>query len=230
IRPTVEDSVLKLMEFFEKEADRKAFDIFPFYKEFTLDVIYRVAMGQNGSKMFTDKEKLLAIDSIFRRSFRQPVFYLASIVPSLRLTLREEVVPSKTDSRKFFNAIAGLRKSRVPALFNGIFKTIDERIEKRAKRAAENEEPQEPSDFIDLFLDARAEQDFDNTAEFSKFGVQVTKRLTRDEIAAQCFVFLVGGFDTTASSLAFCTYLLAKNPQVQKNLQDEIDQYCNTEV
>ncbi|KAK5966519.1 Unspecific monooxygenase, partial [Trichostrongylus colubriformis] len=62
-----------------------------------------------------------------------------------------------------------------------------------------------------------------------------TKRLTRDEIAAQCFVFasrtqnLVGGFDTTASSLAFCTYLLAKNPQVQKDLQDEIDQYCNTE-
>ncbi|KAK6022299.1 hypothetical protein OSTOST_12009, partial [Ostertagia ostertagi] len=86
-----------------------------------------------------------------------------------------------------------------------------------------------PTDFIDLFLDARAEQSFHNTAEFSKTGVQVSKHLTREEITAQCFVFLLAGFDTTATSLAFVTYLLAKHSSVQKHLQEEIDQYCNRE-
>ncbi|XGW03005.1 hypothetical protein V3C99_014761 [Haemonchus contortus] len=218
IRPTVESSVLALMEFFETEADNKAFDIFPFYKEFTMDVISRIAMGQQGSQMFKDKRKVATMESIFRRSLRQPIFYLASMAPSLRRPLSQ-----------FFMAIAPLRKSKIPALFNVIYKTIDERIEKRAQDAAKGVVSQEHTDFIDLFLDARAEQDFDNNAEFSKLGVQVTKHLTREEIAAQCFVFLLAGFDTTATSLAFVTYLLAKNPRVQQILQEEIDQHCNSD-
>ncbi|KAK6055359.1 hypothetical protein COOONC_07136 [Cooperia oncophora] len=64
IRPTIESSVLALMDFFEKEANMKAFDVVPFYKEFTLDVIYRIAMGQRESEMFTDKEKVAAVDSV----------------------------------------------------------------------------------------------------------------------------------------------------------------------
>ncbi|KAK5979235.1 Unspecific monooxygenase, partial [Trichostrongylus colubriformis] len=194
IRPTVESSALALMEFFEKEADRKAFDIYPFYKEFTLDVIYRVAMGQNGSRLFVDKEKFLAVDTLFHRSLRHPVLFLAS-----------SIAPSNPLLRALYCR------------------------PRMAKRSAENDEHQEPTDFIDLLLDARAEEEFDNTAEFSKAGVQVMKRLTREEIAAQCFVFLVAGFDTAAGSLAFCTYLLAKNPNIQKNLQEEIDEYCNKE-
>ncbi|KAK6042167.1 hypothetical protein COOONC_20328 [Cooperia oncophora] len=207
------------MDFFEKEANMKAFDVVPFYKEFTLDVIYRIAMGQRESEMFTDKEKVAAVDSIFRTNLRRPVFYLAALVPCLRIPLR-----------KLFIAAAPLRKSKVPALFQKIYKTIDERIEARAKNAAEGIASQERTDFIDLFLDARAEQDFDNKAEFSKTGVQVSKHLTREEITAQCFVFLLAGFDTTATSLAFATHLLAKHPSVQKNLQEEIDQHCNREV
>ncbi|KAK6009375.1 hypothetical protein OSTOST_25717, partial [Ostertagia ostertagi] len=114
---------------------------------------------------------------IFRTNPRQPVFYLASVIPSLRIPIR-----------KLYIAAAPLRKSRVPALFNKIYKTIDERIESR-----------------------------------------VSKHLTREEITAQCFVFLLAGFDTTATSLAFVTYLLAKHSSVQKHLQEEIDQYCNRE-
>ncbi|KAK6020193.1 hypothetical protein OSTOST_14157, partial [Ostertagia ostertagi] len=72
------------MDFFEKEADKKAFDIFPFYKEFTMDVICRIAMGQKSSEMFTNKAKVAAIDAVFRRNFRQPLFYLARVAPYLR--------------------------------------------------------------------------------------------------------------------------------------------------
>ncbi|KAK6038560.1 hypothetical protein COOONC_23934 [Cooperia oncophora] len=130
---------------------------------------------------------------------------------------------------KIYTAAAPIRKSTVPALFEKIYKTIDERIEARARNTAAGIVSPEPTDFIDLFLDARAEQEFDNKAEFSKTGVQVSKHLTREEITAQCFVFLLAGFDTTATSLAFVTYLLAKHPSVQKILQEEIDQHCNRE-
>ncbi|EPB69399.1 hypothetical protein ANCCEY_11518 [Ancylostoma ceylanicum] len=61
IRPTVEDSTLALMELFDERAGQQAFNIFTYYKEFTMDVICRIAMGQKGSKMFTD-DKVDRID------------------------------------------------------------------------------------------------------------------------------------------------------------------------
>ncbi|KHJ95283.1 hypothetical protein OESDEN_04769 [Oesophagostomum dentatum] len=116
--------------------------------------------------------------------------YFATVVPSTRLALR-----------KLYMATARLRQIAIPTLFDQIYRTIDERIETR-KNMKEGEES-EPTDFIDLFLDARAEQHFDNNSEFTKTGVHVEKQLTREEIAAQCFVFLLAGFDTTANSLAY---------------------------
>ncbi|PIO66458.1 hypothetical protein TELCIR_11826 [Teladorsagia circumcincta] len=107
VRPTVESSVLALMGFFEKEADKNAFDIFP--------------------KLYM---------------------------------------------------IPFLGQSKTPTIYKLIYKTIDERIEKRANSTTEYVQPQEPTDFIDLFLDARAEEDFNNDAEFSKSGVQTISNET----------------------------------------------------
>lgn len=219
IHPTLESSVLALMDLFDKKANQRAFNIFPFYKEFTMDVICRIAMGQQGSRMFMDEGKVAAIDSIFKRNFRQPIFYLAAAAPGIRVALR-----------RLFMIVASARKTIVPALFEKIYETIDKRIEKRAEDAAAGVESHEATDFIDLFLDARAEQDFDDSGEFSRMGLHVTKHLTREEITAQCFVFLLAGFDTTATSLAFVTHLLARNPLVQKNLQEEIDQHCSRDT
>ncbi|KAK6022300.1 hypothetical protein OSTOST_12010, partial [Ostertagia ostertagi] len=100
IRPTVESSVLALMEFFEKQADKEAFNIFPFYKEFSLDVIYRIAMGQRESELFSDKEKVAAVDYIFRTNPRQPVFYLASVIPSLRIPIRKLYIAAAPSEKK----------------------------------------------------------------------------------------------------------------------------------
>jgi cytochrome P450 len=43
-------------------------------------------------------------------------------------------------------------------------------------------------------------------------------------IAAQSFVFLVAGSDTTAGALSFIMYAIAKHPEIQKQVQEEIDQ------
>ena len=41
----------------------------------------------------------------------------------------------------------------------------------------------------------------------------------------QIFVFLAAGYETTATTLAYLSYYLALNPDIQSKLQDEIDEY-----
>uniref|UniRef100_A0A1B6MN44 Cytochrome P450 n=1 Tax=Graphocephala atropunctata TaxID=36148 RepID=A0A1B6MN44_9HEMI len=49
------------------------------------------------------------------------------------------------------------------------------------------------------------------------------KVMTDECIAAQSFVFLTGGSETTSTAIAFNLYELAVNPQVQTKLQQEVD-------
>ncbi|CAJ0576393.1 unnamed protein product, partial [Mesorhabditis spiculigera] len=58
---------------------------------------------------------------------------------------------------------------------------------------------------------------------------EVTRKLTEDEVIAQCFVFLVAGFDTTANTLAYVSHFLAQNRDVQDRVREEIDSVCTTE-
>lgn len=46
--------------------------------------------------------------------------------------------------------------------------------------------------------------------------------LTTNEIAAQAWVFFLDGFDTTSTSLLYCVYMLAINPDVQTKARNII--------
>lgn len=50
------------------------------------------------------------------------------------------------------------------------------------------------------------------------------KKLTVDQVMAQVFVFFFGGFDTSASVSSYALYELAKNPEIQRKAQIEIDE------
>jgi len=50
----------------------------------------------------------------------------------------------------------------------------------------------------------------------------VTKNLSMDELVAQCVIFFIAGYDTTASTLSFATYFLALNEDVQEKARQEI--------
>uniref|UniRef100_A0A914QBN5 Cytochrome P450 n=1 Tax=Panagrolaimus davidi TaxID=227884 RepID=A0A914QBN5_9BILA len=51
-----------------------------------------------------------------------------------------------------------------------------------------------------------------------------TKRtLTKMEILAQLLFFLVAGYETTATTLHFITYLLAQHPEIQDKIRDEVN-------
>merc|ERR1719334_2372811 len=55
------------------------------------------------------------------------------------------------------------------------------------------------------------------------------KILSEDEIVAHEFIFILAGYETTAAALLFTSYLLAKNPDIQDRLQEEIDTHFPNE-
>jgi cytochrome P450 family 6 len=61
-------------------------------------------------------------------------------------------------------------------------------------------------DFIQLLIDLKNSGD----------------ALTVEEIAAQCFVFFLSGFDTSATTQTFTLYERAKNQDIQERLREEI--------
>lgn len=51
------------------------------------------------------------------------------------------------------------------------------------------------------------------------------KMITEDEIVGQAFVFLLAGYETSSNTLAFTCYLLAINPECQRKVQREVDEF-----
>ncbi|XP_026474277.1 cytochrome P450 9e2-like [Ctenocephalides felis] len=63
------------------------------------------------------------------------------------------------------------------------------------------------------------------TVTESTVGKATNNRIWEDDdLAAQAVLFLVAGFDTSSTLMCFTCYELAINPDVQKKLQDEIDE------
>ena len=61
-------------------------------------------------------------------------------------------------------------------------------------------------------------------AERNALNINFTnKYLTENEILAQAWIFFVAGYETTATTLSFCSYELALNPQCQEKLYEEVN-------
>ncbi|CAG4965667.1 unnamed protein product [Parnassius apollo] len=89
--------------------------------------------------------------------------------------------------------------------------------------AQRNSMPTNRKDFMDLILELRQHRKINSTKK-SDEEQENTIELTDDIIAAQAFVFYVAGYETSATTMTFMLYELAKNPDVQEKLIKELDE------
>jgi cytochrome P450 len=114
------------------------------------------------------------------------------------------------------------------------FKEATNQIIEKRKRTGQTR-----NDFLQLLLDTAkevsAEEKWDEDKEgdiAANYGVEdaskllkltTRKNLNMDELLAQCVIFFIAGYDTTASTLSFASYLLALNQDKQALLREEVD-------
>ena len=89
-------------------------------------------------------------------------------------------------------------------------------------------------DLLQLMMDATGDKEEEEEEEKEEGKKTTSKdpsnnseklKLTDEEVMMVSFDALLAGYDTTANTLAFASYVLALHPHVQEKLQAEIDQY-----
>ncbi|XP_039616763.1 thromboxane-A synthase isoform X2 [Polypterus senegalus] len=188
---------------------------------FTMDVIASVAFGtQVNSQKNPENPFVKHAQTFFSFTFFRPLAMILIAFPFLISPLIW-IVPNK-------------RRDNLNNFFISFIKNI---IKER-----DNQSPNERRrDFLQLMLDARNStecaslENFDlvhHTDDISG-DVQTTTAskkvqkttLTENEIMGQGFIFLLAGYETTSSTLAFACYMLAIYQDCQKMVIKEVDDF-----
>lgn len=82
-------------------------------------------------------------------------------------------------------------------------------------------------DFIQILIQMRNTSEIKDDSDVS-WCVESTftnefKSLTIEQCAAQVLLFYAAGFDSSSTTLSFGLYELARNPEVQRRVQEDID-------
>jgi len=205
-----DQSSKKLVSYIEKEMDKSGeVNLQEGYSKYTMDVIASAAFGID-SKTFDKKEA-----SVFEKMAEQLQF---------RFTILLFIILPKLTDYLGLTPFSG----DVMGFFSGAIKSaINHRVETGERR----------DDFIQLMMEAREGKSKLDESELNDFEKEAiikttpTDRTTTfsaklpledDDIAAQCVIFIIGGFDTTQSLLIFMAYVLALHKDVQDKLRKEV--------
>ncbi|CAG2173908.1 unnamed protein product, partial [Oppiella nova] len=187
------------------------------HQNFTMDVIASCAFATKTNSQY-DPNNPFVVNG--RNVF---VFRAIKLIPAF-------IFPKR------INKLLGIRTHLGEEPNNWICDLASHMLEKRRNGFKNN-------DFLQLLIDAKAGDQNNNKdanadnleahhvnqgeeemlAEKSVLNGNIgAKSLTDDEIIAQSWLFLIAGFETTATTLGYISYLLALNPSAQEKLYDEV--------
>uniref|UniRef100_A0A8C1HYT4 unspecific monooxygenase n=1 Tax=Cyprinus carpio carpio TaxID=630221 RepID=A0A8C1HYT4_CYPCA len=124
-----------------------------------------------------------------------PLFLLILLFPSIAIILKKM-------------GVTLFSKSAMDFFYSAVKKIKDEH----------NKESDGRVDFLQLMLQNQIPGD-----HFGDTDEQPAKGLTDHEILSQSLVFILGGYETTSTTLTFLLYNLATNPDCLEKLVEEID-------
>ncbi|XP_042877020.1 cytochrome P450 6k1-like isoform X2 [Penaeus japonicus] len=205
--PLVCEKADALVTFSLNEARRKPYiDMKYNFGRFTIDTIASCAFGIECNSLVDDNAEFpKRADKFFETThFNIMKFILMNTLPGLAKLLNLRFTQPEAD---FLEEV--------------VEHTIKERL-KGEKRG----------DFLDLLLEARTPDGVPKEIKkiYGEDGAIKSKYLLDDiTIAAQCMLFLIAGYETTATTLGFSAFLLAKNPNAQDKLRREIQDLVHEE-
>ncbi|XP_046554328.1 cytochrome P450 3A5-like, partial [Haliotis rubra] len=188
-----------LTDNFAKAAEsNQSIDVKRYFGAFTMDAIssttFRIEVDSQSDFKNAFVEEA---KKFFGEGIQNPLVMIVMIFPALT---------------PLFRALGASTFSRTTLRF--FSKVLNEMIEQR--KADLKEGKMKRQDFFQLLMDA--EDDGTDTQ-----GGSQKKKMTNDEIIGQAMLFFIAGYETMANTLHFGAYSLAKNPDVQKRLTEEID-------
>lgn len=164
---------------------------------------------------------------------------IASIAFGLDVdSIADPDTPFRKYGRQFFikswkNGLRNLAKFISPKLMHLLrLKFIDDDIEEfffdivRQTMALREQQNVVRKDFFQLLIQLRntgyIQSDNDWETKMTS-DEEKDKNLTVNELSATAFIFYAAGFETTSSTVSFCLYELAKNLEIQRIVQEEIN-------
>ncbi|KAI7693642.1 Cytochrome P450 3A11 [Sarcoptes scabiei] len=206
------------MNAIEKKSDhRQPIMIRSITGNFTMDVIAKCAFATD-TNAHSDKENQ------FVRNAKN-IFQLNLI----------EIIIRFMAPKFLFNFLSEMKFPFFYSKSNEFFKNLSVHLIKQRKESG----GKHFDDMLQLMVDARLGKDerYEKADEFDSFQVNLeeiqqenelfkdvigSKYLSEEEIVAQSVVFFLAGYETTATTMAFCCYELAMNQDIQQKLFDEI--------
>uniref|UniRef100_A0A2A4J918 unspecific monooxygenase n=1 Tax=Heliothis virescens TaxID=7102 RepID=A0A2A4J918_HELVI len=193
-------------DFLDKEANTsKELEMRSLIARYTMDCIGTCAFGVETSTMNkTENNPFVNVgNSIFIfDSYQSFKFLLRTIYPSLFYVLRFTTLPPVVEAF-FTNLMTGVFKGRQYT-------------------------PTSRNDFVDFVLKWKHNKTIsgDSLANLkSNTQTKVSLDVDDDLLVAQCFIFFAAGYETSATTLSYTLYELAKHPEAQKRAIAEVDDY-----
>ncbi|KAJ3656091.1 hypothetical protein Zmor_015192 [Zophobas morio] len=186
----------------DKTAGKQAVDIKDMLVRFTTDIIGNCAFGidcnslKNPDNEFNRYFKIFFVDTFWENL----TGFMLFVAPGLAKKLKIRIVKPKLS--KFFMKV--------------VKDTVKYREENNIYR----------KDFMHLLLQLknRGKLVDDNSVLGEKGDKKQEVNLTVNEIAAQSFVFFLAGYETSSTTMTFCLFELASNPDIQEKLRKEVQE------
>ncbi|KAM3958388.1 cytochrome P450 6B1 [Aphomia sociella] len=165
------------------------------FEGYTADAIVPCAFGLKSDVMDNDNHPI----AIALRAFYEMTLFnifqktIQQLWPAFAMFFRLRIIPKKTEDY-FYNLIVNVLKAR------------------------EEGDKTKRGDFIDMMITLREENKNINNKTEDGDNIEMTDML----IAANAFILLLGGFETSSSILAFMALELAAHPYVQDKMREEI--------
>ncbi|CAF3979492.1 unnamed protein product [Adineta steineri] len=221
--PLINQSINDLMDKLSHHSNNShEFNIYLYYKRLTMDVICRCAFGididvQNNPNHIYFKK----VEEFFDNNavLKSPLFKMTQLLPEigcilgrLYFTYNTLITYINKNILPFISSTKQFDESPFMWLLNRLHTIVEQR----------QQTPTSRSDLLQLMLQVMTQQPIQNLMENH---IKSNNWLSEDEVIGNTLMFMIAGYETTSTALAYATYVLAKHPDILKKLQNEIDEF-----